>query len=481
MRWPIQIQLLLPFLSVVLLAILLACVTIAYLGTTRARHQQEENLRRVVGTLTEATFPPTERVLQQMSGLSGAEFVVLDEKNRIQGSTLRLPTEEGASLARLPREDRLENLSARAAVALSGRTYLGGRVPVARRGSARRDWLVVLYPEDQWGRVAREAAYPALFSGAIAAVAVMALTTVLARRFVRPIQQLGNQTAAIANGQFRPVDVGRRDDEIRDLAVSINRMTGKLGRYEDEVRQSERLRTLGQLGAGMAHQLRNAATGARMAIELHQRECPAGQSDESLGVAMRQLRLMESYLQRFLALGRSRPLPHQRLRLAGLLEDVVELVRPACAHARIELQWQKSTDPLEVLGDREALQQLLVNLLLNAIEAVGRQGEGPPQVTLELVRKPCDRVLLRVGDSGPGPAAQTRDRLFEPFVTDKPDGTGLGLYVARQVAEAHQGTIGWRRDNELTWFEVELPLATEEVLGLGCDEKGQNPNPQSKI
>jgi signal transduction histidine kinase len=466
MRWPIQIQLLLPFLSVVLLAIVLACASIAYLGTTRARDQQEENLRRVVGTLTEATFPLTDRVLRQMSGLSGAEFVVLDEENRVQGSTLRLGPEEGASLARLPGEDRLERLAARAVVTLSGRTYLGGRVPVARRGSGRPGSLVVLYPEDQWGRVAREAAYPALFSGAIAAVAVMALTTVLARRFVRPIQQLGNQTAAIASGQFRPVDVGRRDDEIRDLAVSINQMTGKLSRYEDEVRRSERLRTLGQLGAGMAHQLRNAATGARMAIELHRRECPAGEADESLGVAMRQLRLMESYLQRFLALGRGRPTPHQRLSLAGLLEDVVELVRPACAHARIELQWQKCAEPLEVLGDREALEQLLVNLVLNAVEAAGRQGEGPAQVSVELVRKPPGRVLLRVGDSGPGPAAGMRQRLFEPFATDKPDGTGLGLYVARQVAEAHQGTIGWRREKERTWFEVELPLV-EEVSSLG--------------
>ncbi len=466
MRWPIQIQLLLPFLSVVLLAIVLACASIAYLGTTRARDQQEENLRRVVGTLTEATFPLTDRVLRQMSGLSGAEFVVLDEENRVQGSTLRLGPEEGASLARLPGEDRLERLAARAVVTLSGRTYLGGRVPVARRGSGRPGSLVVLYPEDQWGRVAREAAYPALFSGAIAAVAVMALTTVLARRFVRPIQQLGTHTAAIASGQFRPVDVGRRDDEIRDRAVSINQMTGKLSRYEDEVRRSERLRTLGQLGAGMAHQLRNAATGARMAIELHQRECPAGEADESLGVAMRQLRLMESYLQRFLALGRGRPTPHQRLSLAGLLEDVVELVRPACAHARIELQWQKCAEPLEVLGDREALEQLLVNLVLNAVEAAGRQGDGPAQVSVELVRKSPGRVLLRVGDSGPGPAAGMQQRLFEPFATDKPDGTGLGLYVARQVAEAHQGTIGWRREKERTWFEVELPLM-DEVLGVG--------------
>ncbi len=467
MRRPIQIQLLLPFLSVVLLAIVLACVTIAYLGTTRARNQQEENLRRVVGTLTEAAFPLTDRVLRQMSGLSGADFVVLDDENRIQGSTLRLTPEEGASLTRLPGVDRLENLAARAVVTLAGRTYLGGRVAVARRGSGRPGSLVVLYPEDQWGRVAREAAYPALFSGAIAAVAVMLLTTVLARRFVRPIQQLGNQTAAIASGQFRPVDVGRRDDEIRDLAVSINQMTEKLSRYEDEVRRSERLRTLGQLGAGMAHQLRNAATGAD-----GDRAAPAGVSGRPVrrspgrghAAAPADGVLLAAFPDPGPGPSAAAPTVEAQRAAGGRLGAGPAGLR----HARIELQWPKCAEPLEVLGDPEALQQLLVNLVLNAIEAAGRQGEVPPQVTVELVRKTCDRVLLRVGDSGPGPAAQTRDRLFEPFVTDKPDGTGLGLYVARQVAEAHQGTIGWRREKGLTWFEVELPLLTEDPRPKTC-------------
>ncbi len=82
---------------------------------------------------------------------------------------------------------------------------------------------------------------------------------------------------------------------------------------------------------------------------------------------------------------------------------------------------------------------------------------------VELVRKPRDRVLLRVGDSGPGPAAAIAGSAVRAFVTDKPDGTGLGLYVARQVAEAHQGTIGWRREQDLTWFEVELPLLVGNV------------------
>ena len=148
-------------------------------------------------------------------------------------------------------------------------------MPVAARGRPRR-------PDRWWFStretlVGRDAAggLSGLAAGAVAAVAIVLVTTVLAHRFVRPIRQLGDRAAAIARGDFQPVAVSRHDDEIRDLALSINRMSEQLGQYEGQVRRHEQLRTLGQLGAGIAHQLRNAATGGRMAIELHQRQCAA--------------------------------------------------------------------------------------------------------------------------------------------------------------------------------------------------------------
>src|SRR5262249_8543958 len=143
--------------------------------------------------------------------------------------------------------------------------------------------LVVLYSQERWSAATWQAAYPALAAGAVAVVAVIVVTTFLARRFVRPIHRLSNQTARIARGDFTPVALGRVDDELHDLALSINRMTERLGQYEREVRRNEQLRTLSQLGAGMAHQLRNAATGSRMAIELHQRQCMVS-SAEALDV-----------------------------------------------------------------------------------------------------------------------------------------------------------------------------------------------------
>jgi signal transduction histidine kinase len=120
-----------------------------------------------------------------------------------------------------------------------------------------------------------------------------------------------------------------------------------------------------------------------------------------------------------------------------------------------------------VLADRESLEQMVVNLLLNAIQAtahslahVGASGrDGNMGVVVRLQHTGPTRGQIEIGDPGPGPSPAIQDRLFEPFATDKPGGTGLGLVVARRIAEDHGGTIRWTRREERRWFIVELPLA----------------------
>jgi signal transduction histidine kinase len=460
MRWPIHLQLLLPMLTVVVLAIVLASAASGYLTAMRVRQAQEENLGRVVASVTEAKYPLQDQaVLRLMKGLSGADFAFLDSQDRVQADTLSLARDDLRQLSDLPLAGDSGGLAASPSIALAGRTYLCQRLAVSPRGpTAQGGSLVVLYPKERWSQPMHQALYPALGAGAVAIVAVALVTTFLARRFVRPIRRLGDQTAAIAQGDFTPVAVSTRNDELRDLAVSINRMTERLGQYEREVRKSEQLRTLGQLGAGMAHQLRNAATGARMAIDLHGRECAAAAARESLDVARRQLRLMESYLQRFLTLSRPKPSSSETVPLDVLIEDVLALVRPACLHAGIELSTATSEGALCVRGDPEELRQLLVNLLLNAVDATSGHGGAPARIVVELARRGDDCAAIHVKDTGPGPTDIVAARLFEPFVTGKPDGTGLGLFVARQIAEDHGGTLRWERRDGITRFTVELPV-----------------------
>jgi signal transduction histidine kinase len=137
--------------------------------------------------------------------------------------------------------------------------------------------------------------------------------------------------------------------------------------------------------------------------------------------------------------------------LTSLIGDVVSLIEPKCRHANIALKWQPPSRDAIIEGDSAQLQELFLNVLTNAVEAAGP--EGAVEVVL---RQEEARSIVEISDSGPGPPADVADRLFEPFVTGKPEGIGLGLAVARQVAESHHGLIIWNRNGNRTCFRIEL-------------------------
>ena len=467
MRWPIQVQLLGTMLAVLLAAIGLATGAVAYVSYHHARQVQEENLRRTVRTVLESAFPLTERVLEQMSGLSGAHFLLLDGSGRVRTGTLALPPAAQEAAAHFPLAQGLETLDAQDRLGIGDQVYLGCRIRLPGRfGTDASGSLVVLYREDRWTAEARRAVWPTLLAGGGAALLASLAAVMLARRIVRPLRQLAERTLTIANGQWEPMPVPTRNDELRDLVVSINRMTEQLRAYEVQVRQHERLRTLDQLGAGIAHQLRNAATGARMAIELHQRVCSHPAGEESLRIALGQLQQMESYLQRFLTASAQTGGPWEPVDFALVVEEAAELVRPACIHAQIPLEVARPSHAMMVRADKQMLREVVVNLLWNALWAVQHPWAGGRiELKLEVATSSeadSAQALLEVRDTGPGPTAAVRDRLFEPFVTDKPEGTGLGLFMAQRLVQTWGGRIGWRRENGITCFFVHLPLCQED-------------------
>lgn len=481
MRRPIRHQLLLPMLVVVLAGVAVASLTGAWMGAHFARQQEQENLRRLARTLADTGFPLSENVLRTMAGLSGAEFVVLSDTGEVQQSTIALSGEESAELIRLV-QFRSDPDSPTGLMLKQGtRRYTAARLPVLNQPPRTdRASLYVLYPEEHWDRLAWRAAWPPLVAGLVAGGVALTLTTLVARRFTARVSQLSEQAAVIAAGQFLTRPLPRTNDELQELARALNRMAEQLGHYEEQVRRSERLRTLGQLGAGIAHQLRNAATGALMALELHAAELDAAADRESLDVAIRQLRLMESSLKRFLQLGRSEPATLQTLSLGHLVEEILPLIEPACRHAKIRLTWQHPSIDDRVLAEPDSLRQLLLNLLVNAIEAATKTGGADGLVRVEIDRTgtgQTDRVRLSVLDDGPGPGPEIRDRIFEPFATSKPDGTGLGLFVARQIADAHEANLQWSRTEGLTRFEVRLRPGTPAVRDEAAPGLTVEPSP----
>jgi signal transduction histidine kinase len=227
-------------------------------------------------------------------------------------------------------------------------------------------------------------------------------------------------------------------------------MAGQLADYRDALARAERLKVLGQFSGGLAHQLRNAAAGAKLAVELFLAENPAA-DPEPLRVALRQLARIEANLRQFLTLGKPPPFAPRPCDLAAVLGQAVNLARPRCQHAGITLRYEPPPAPVPCNGDPVPLAHLFGNLIDNAADAAGPGGE----VGVSLAAGPA--AVVEVSDTGPGPPADLGGKLFEPFVTGKPEGIGLGLAVAKQAADAHGAALTWHRDGPRTVFRVAFP------------------------
>ncbi len=468
-RWPLRYQILLPFTLVLLVAIVTVSALNAVVATQRSRQQIEEQLKGIVSTLAESSFPLTDVVLRQMHGLSGADFVFTDDEGHAVSST------DGIKIRPPERDDVIhqwQQLRLESPVTVGSERFFSMVLAMPRRGSKPPGTLQILYPERSWQAARREAIVPPLVVGGISLAATALLAVWLASRLTRPIVELRSQVNRIALADYTPMPLPPRNDELRDLAISVNRLAEQLTEMDRAIRRSERLTLVGQLAGGLAHHLRNNVTGALMAVQLHARECDA--DPESLTVALRQLGLLEENLKQFLAAPQSQSDTGLKceVQLPDVLDEVVELVSPSLRHRRIALSMIDHSNGHAILqADAGQLRQLLVNLVLNGADAAGPSGRVKIAIELqngEALTNAADapqttqsHVVLRVSDSGPGPAPDIAGRLFEPFFTNKPEGIGLGLAVSQQIAHSHGGSIFFSRAGGETNVEVHLPLAAK--------------------
>jgi signal transduction histidine kinase len=465
MRWRIRTQILVPLL-ILLLGVAGIATWTALSSANQARRQIETRVRNVARTLAESRFSLNDRVLVQMKGLSGAEFLFVGSGNARKAT---LPADDLELPALKPvAEGDWQDLRLGPRVTVGGNTYLcsGVQFEQPRRfenSDVLYRSLYILYPEALWRDALWDAIWPSLVLGTFVGMAAIVLAIGVAERLSRRIRALERRTRQIAAGDFSPMPLPGRDDELRDLGESVNEMAAKLAQLQDAVQKTERLRLLGQLSGGLAHQLRNGLVGARLAVQLHARACAGRTDGEALQVALRQLTLLEVNLKRFLALGQANHLQREPCSLSSLLDEAQALLRPQCKHAGTELHWQAPADSFQIQGDRGQLEQLILNVLGNAVEAAGPGGAVSISLGAKQDNGSARTAVVEISDSGPGPPVDVAERLFEAFVTSKPEGVGLGLAVARQAAEAHGGSINWRREKDRTWFRIELPIANLRV------------------
>jgi two-component system, NtrC family, sensor kinase len=330
----------------------------------------------------------------------------------------------------------------------------------------------------------RDRAFTALWArlGLLALLAGI-VAVVIHCSVARPLRTLARQVEAIGQGHFpHRLRITRRD-EIGRLAQEFDRMCTRLEtayhqlaaegeeklHLERALHQSEQLAALGQLASRLAHEIGtplNIIQGR--AEQLLQRGTMADKDREFLGVIVTQIDRISGFIRQLLTLARRSEPRLRAVQLQDIVRRVADVVSDRGTAAGVEVSLELTADLPPVLGDPEQLQQVLLNLSVNALQAVGTAG----RVTLRTrcqppgPLSPVGQSELEVADTGAGIAPHDLPHIFEPFFTTKGQigGTGLGLAISREIIRSHQGEI--RVESTLghgSRFIVSLPWASAPV------------------
>lgn len=454
--WPIdfvqrfhslRFRLLVPVLAVALLASLAVAVGSYLLGDRWAREEVANRYSGIQSTLSNAAFPLNQAVIALIADLTNTQIVTLDAQDRVVHSSIDVARDAFGSQPAKPR------LGAEQLITIDGQPFRYGQFERRAASNDDADSVVVLFDETQLRSSRLRAAGLPLVTGLSTVMLLTSVTLVLASRLIRRLSRLQQRVEGIADGQFRSeqstdlmADGETGKDEVGLLSGAVSRMSEQLQRMWSTLQRQHGEKLLHQIAGGLAHQLRNSITGARMAVELHQRECQ--QTDDSMAVALSQLEQTEQHVQRLLLAAAGKQEDDHPQSIRACIEDVQTAVTTTANHLGVELNWVID----EPIGegcviDGPSFTSAVSNLLLNAIQEA-------KHVDIHFQRRSNGCLEILVVDDGPGPNAEVADSIFEPFVTSKPEGLGLGLPLVARSARRLGGSVEWERLNQRTQFKL---------------------------
>lgn len=437
-------------------ACLIAAIGLAavsqWVAARAAAADSRARLASVSAVLADTSFPVNESVLEILRELSGLEFIVMDSGGSMRGNSRGISREAASRFleqTKFNAIDRTSEVTFGQELNLDGQVY---RAATMHRSSGPDSLLILLEPQSKRQAFGQQLAIMPLVTGLATLILVGAVSLVVSQRLVHRITDAQRQVQQIAQGQLQQVKIAGPDDQLTSLTRSVNSMADELRSMWRTIRETERSRLLSQVAGGLAHQLRNAITGIHLAVQLHRRDCPLT-DHESLKVAEAELARTAAYIQQLLHSAAGKEQAAESGAVQSVLDEAQSLLQTIANHRRITLTWQRDTEAETLLvNDRELLRSAVMNLVLNALDAAGPGGD----VCVHSRAQSDHRLTITVDDSGPGPSSEMSEHLFDPFVTSKPEGLGVGLTVVRSAAEAFGGSIRWERQANRTIFELSL-------------------------
>lgn len=226
-------------------------------------------------------------------------------------------------------------------------------------------------------------------------------------------------------------------------------------KMEERLRRSEKLSVVGELAAGIAHEIRNPLTTLKGFVYLLKRDNPQFKYMELLSEELDRIEFITNGL---LSLARPQAVEFSKKNVTDLIDSTIELLTPQANMSNIQIMRESLQGPLFIQCDENQLKQVLVNIFKNAIEAMPNGGI----IEVLLKKEGTNHVLISIQDQGCGIPAELLPRLGEPFYTLKEKGTGLGLMISQKIIKEHHGSISFKSMvHQGTQVKIQLPLASE--------------------
>jgi two-component system NtrC family sensor kinase len=307
-----------------------------------------------------------------------------------------------------------------------------------------------------------------LVSVALILLLVAAVFSLFSSRLLtRPLERLLEATKIVAKGQFNVKVASRSRDEIGDLANSFNQMASELEQREKALQdtqvalvQSEKMAAFGQLGAGIAHEVKNPLAGILGLTQLCLLEAENETTQfKNLSLIEKETKRCKTIIDNLLKFSRQEKVAFDMIDVNRVALDTIAIISHQLGINQIKLLQELTPELPPVYGNANQIQQVLLNLMINAQQALAGM---PGTIKLATSRLDMKTIKIQVTDDGPGIPEDVQSKIFEPFFTTKPvgQGTGLGLSVSYGIVKTHKGDIDIQSElGKGTVFTILLPAA----------------------
>jgi signal transduction histidine kinase len=302
----------------------------------------------------------------------------------------------------------------------------------------------------------------------LVAVVISVAFLLTTRRMTRSLRSLTAAADELAAGNFEPALPIAGGDEVGKLSAAFAIMVEQVRDMLRRIQESRHMAVVGQFASQLSHEIRNPLTSIKLNLQSLQRDASADRIPEDsarpVDICLREVNRLDRVVRGVLNVARTRAPRREPWSVHAAVADALEVLRAQIEEQGIDVQEDLRASEDTVCGDAEQLKGVLLNLFLNAAEAMPDGGTLHVSTeTQDAAEKRARLIRVRVADEGPGVSPELREKIFEPFFSTKEEGVGFGLALAQHAVEEHEGTL--RLEDGAgpgAVFVVELPLAASE-------------------